>query len=193
MTKVVCVLYEDPVDGFPDGVPEGRHSPDRSLPRRANRAFATRRRLRSRATARQRVGRAGPARIPGGARPHLRRDLRQGRARLCLRPRAGRRRGRHLAAVLAGLPHRRAHRRRAEPEAGDHRGHRVGPRRPAGGDRPRDHRRRGDVLQQHQRGRARGDDDPVVGAQLHPVVPVGREAAGGTSPTASSARTTSKA
>ena len=37
------------------------------------------------------------------------------------------------------------------------------------------HRRRGHLLQQHQRVRARGDDDPVAGAQLHPLVPVGRQ------------------
>ena len=45
----------------------------------------------------------------------------------------------------------------------------------AGGDRARDHRRRGHLLQQHQRLRARRDDDPVAGAQLHPVVSVGRQ------------------
>ncbi len=39
----------------------------------------------------------------------------------------------------------------------------------------RRHRGRGDLLQQHQRGRARRDDDPVAGAELHPVIPVGGE------------------
>ena len=55
------------------------------------------------------------------------------------------------------------------------------------------HRRRSHLLQQHQRGRARGDDDPVAGAQLHSLLQVGRSRAAGTSPTASRAPTTSKA
>ncbi len=80
-----------------------------------------------------------------------------------------------------------------EPQARDHCRHRLGPRRPAGRDRARHHRRRGDLLQQHQRRRARRDDDPGAGAQLHPVVRVGRARAAGTSPTASSAPTTSRA
>ncbi len=36
------------------------------------------------------------------------------------------------------------------------------------------HRRRGHLLEQHQRRRARGDDDPRARAQLHPLLPVGR-------------------
>ena len=59
------------------------------------------------------------------------------------------------------------------PEAGHHRRHRLRPRRPAGGHRPRRHGRRGHLLQQHQRRRARRDDDPGAGAQLHPVLRVG--------------------
>ena len=39
----------------------------------------------------------------------------------------------------------------------------------------RDHCRRDHLFQQHQRVRACGDDDPVAGAQLHPVVSVGRQ------------------
>ena len=90
-----------------------------------------------------------------------------------LRARTARRGGRHLAAVLARLPDGGADRQGAEAEAGDHRRHRLGPRRSAGRDRARHHGRRGHLQQQHQRVRARGDDDPVAGAQLHPVVPVG--------------------
>ncbi len=37
----------------------------------------------------------------------------------------------------------------------------------------RAHGRRSHLLQQHQRRRACRDDDPVTGAQLHPVLPVG--------------------
>ena len=57
----------------------------------------------------------------------------------------------------------------------------------------RHHRRRGDLLQLHQRRRARGDDDPGPRAQLHPVLSSGSSKAAGTSPIASSARMTSKA
>ena len=71
-------------------------------------------------------------------------------------------------------------------------GHRLRPRRPAGGDRARPHRRRGHLLEQHQRRRARGDDDPGAGPQLHPLLPVGGRRAAGTSPTASRAPTTSR-
>ena len=83
------------------------------------------------------------------------------------------RRRRHLTALLARLPDRRADRQGAEPEAGDDRRDRLRPRRPAGGDRARHHRRRGHLLQQHQRRRARRDDDPGAGPQLHPLLPVG--------------------
>ena len=47
----------------------------------------------------------------------------------------------------------------------------------------RDHRRRGHLLQLDQRLRARGDDDPGAGPQLHPVVPDRSSTAAGTSPT----------
>ena len=66
-----------------------------------------------------------------------------------------------------------------------HRWDRLGPRGPAGGDRARHHGRRGHLQQQHQRGGARGDDDPGARAQLHSLLPVGRRRADGTSPTAS--------
>ena len=62
-----------------------------------------------------------------------------------------------------------------EAQACDHCRHRLGPCRSAGGDRPRDHRRRGHLLQLDQRLRACGDDDPGAGAQLHPVVRLGGE------------------
>ena len=57
----------------------------------------------------------------------------------------------------------------------------------------RDHGGRGDLLQQHQRGRARGHDDPRPGPQLHPLLRLGGPRGAGTSPTASSAPTTSRA
>ena len=54
------------------------------------------------------------------------------------------------------------------PETGDHGRDRLGSRRSPGGDGQRDHSRGGHLLQQHQRLRARGDDDPGAGPQLHP-------------------------
>ena len=50
---------------------------------------------------------------------------------------------------------------------------RLRPRRPAGGDRARGDRRRGHLLEQHQRRRARRDDDPGAGPQLHPLLRLG--------------------
>ena len=60
-------------------------------------------------------------------------------------------------------------------QAGDHRRHRIGPRRPGRSHGARTDRGRGHVLEQHQRGRARGDDDSRSGPQLHPVARLGRQ------------------
>ena len=174
MAKVLCVLYDDPVDGYPpayarDDVPEIAGYPDGQTAPTPDGD-----RLHARRAARQRVRRAGTATVPRAERPQPRRDLGQGRPGLGVRARARGRRHRHLAAVLAGVPDRRADREGPEPQAGDHRRHRLRPRRPRRRDRPRRHGRRGDLLQQHQRRRARGDDDPRPGAQLHPVAPEGR-------------------
>ncbi len=86
---------------------------------------------------------------------------------------AARCRDRHLAAVLARLHDGGADRQGAEAEARDHRRHRLGPRGSAGRDAARHHRRRSHLQQQHQRGRARGDDDSRPRAQLHPLVQMG--------------------
>ena len=65
MAKVVCVLYDDPVDGYPksyarDGLPKLEHYPDgQSLPTPQGD------RLQARAIAGQRFRRAGPAQVPG--------------------------------------------------------------------------------------------------------------------------------
>ena len=175
MATVLCVLYDDPVDGYPTVVRARRRS------RRSSATTAARpRRRRRRSTSRPASCSAASPASSGCAAFLEERGHRfvvtvgQGRARLGVRARAARRRRRDLAAVLARVPDRRAHREGAEPEARDHGGHRLRPRRPAGRDRARHHRRRGDVLQQHQRVRARRDDDPRARAQLHPVVPVGR-------------------
>ena len=194
MAKVLCVLYDDPVDGYPTTLRARRHPDARALPGRPDAADARRR-----STSR-------PGELLGSVSGELglRKFLEAHGHTLVVtsdkdgpdsvvRARAARRRHRHLAAVLARLPDRRADRQGAEPQARDHRRHRLRPRRPAGGDRARDHRRRGHLLQQHQRRRARRDDDPGARAQLHPVLPVGRRRAAGTSPTASRAPTTSRA
>ena len=78
MAKVLCVLYDDPVDGYPktyarDDIPEITHYPDGQ--RRQPRAPSTS----SRPIARQRLWRAGASQIPGEGRPHADCDLRQGR------------------------------------------------------------------------------------------------------------------
>ena len=62
----------------------------------------------------------------------------------------------------------------------------------AGGDRARDHGRRGHLLQLDLGLRARRDDDPRPGAQLHPDAPDRRSTAAGTSRTRSRAATTSR-
>ena len=175
MAKMLCVLYDDPVDGYPrsyarDDIPTLERYPDgQTLPTPRGIDFK-------------------PGELLGSVSGELglRRFLEeQGHtlvvtsdkdgAGLGLRARAAGRRHRHLPAVLARLPDGRADRQGAEAEAGDHRRDRLGPRRSAGRDRARHHRRRGHLLQQHQRLRARGDDDPVAGAQLHPLLPVGRQ------------------
>ena len=87
--------------------------------------------------------------------------------------RAARRRCRYLPTILAGLSDRRTDRQSEESQACPHRGDRFGPRRSRRRDRPRDHRRRGDLLQQHQRRRARRHADPGAGAQLRSLPSVG--------------------
>ena len=113
-----------------------RRPDDRALPRRAD---ARRRREAIDFTPGELLGSVsgelGLREFLEGRGPHADRHLRQGRARLGVRARASRRGGRHLAAVLARLPDRGADRQGAEPEARDHGRHRLGPRRPAGGDR----------------------------------------------------------
>ena len=174
MATILCVLYDDPVDGYPtsyarDDIPVVEHYFDgQTTPSPAGD------RLPARRAARQRLRRARPADVPRRAGPPLRRHVGQGRRRLRLRAGAAERRRRDLAAVLAGLPDGRAN--RAAPNlklaitagiGSDHVDLEAAIER-------RDHRRRGDLLQQHQRRRARRDDDPRPRPQLHPVVPVGR-------------------
>ena len=175
MATVLCVLYDDPVDGYPpsyarDDVPRSSATTTaRRTPTPEAIDFTPGELLGSVS------GELGLRGVPRGARPHAGRHLRQGRARLGLRARAARRRGRHLAAVLARLPDRRADRQGAEPEARAHRRHRLRPRRPAGGDRraaspsPRSPTRNSISVAEHVVMMILG-----AGPQLHPLLPVGR-------------------
>ena len=173
MAKILAVLYDDRVDGYPTGTVRDDLPAIFRLSRRPDDAQPQRHRFPT--------GRSCSAASPASsglrnfleAAGHAGRDLRQGRPGLGLRARAGRCRRRHLAALLAGLSDRRAHRQGDEAQARAHRRYRLGPCRPAGGDRPRHHRRRGHLLQLDQRRRACRDDDPGPGAQLPPVARLG--------------------
>ena len=63
MAKVLCVLYDDPVDGYPktyarDDIPKITITPA------ARRPHAQGNRFQTGPAARQRLGRAGPAQVP---------------------------------------------------------------------------------------------------------------------------------
>ena len=96
MAKVLCVLYDDPVDGYPktyarDDIPKITKYPDgQTAPTPSAIDFKPGQLLGS---------------VSGelGLRKFLGRDLRQGRSEFNLREGATRRRGRDLAALLARL------------------------------------------------------------------------------------------
>ena len=173
MANVLCVLYDDPVDGYPpayarDEVPTiERYHDGQSTPTPEALGFEPGELVGSVS------GELGLREFLEERRAPADRHLRQGRPGLGLRARAARGGGRHLPALLARLPDGRADRQGAEAEARADRRHRLRPRRPAGGDRARPYGRRGDLLEQHQRRRARRDDDPRAGPQLHPLLPGG--------------------
>ena len=173
MSKILCVLYDDPVDGYPPAYPRDevpkieRYFDGQTTPTPEGIDFT-------------------PGELLGSVSGELGlRDFLEGRGHELIvtsdkdgpesafERRSSGRRGGDLPAVLARLPDRGEDRQGAEPEAGDHRGHRLRPRRPPSRHRARDHRRRGHLLQLDQRLRARGDDDPGPGPQLHPLLPAG--------------------
>ena len=141
----------------------------RALPRRPDDPDARGDRLHPGRAPRLRLGRARPAQVPRGRGPQPDRHRGQGRRGLRARPQPAGRRGGDLTALLARLHDRGANREGAEPEADHHRRDRLRPRRSRGRDERGRHRRRGHLLQLDQRLRARRDDDPVAGPQLHPV------------------------
>ena len=85
MAKVLCVLYDDPVDGYPktyarDDIPKITKYPDgQTAPTPSGH------RLQAGPAARQRLRRARASQVPGEGRPHLGRDLRQGRSEFGVR------------------------------------------------------------------------------------------------------------
>ena len=174
MATVLCVLYADPVDGYPPRTrvttsrTSSATSTGKTTPTPEEIDFTPGELLGSVS------GELGLRTLSRGRRAHLHRHLGQGRPRLGLRARAAERRRRDLAAVLARLSDRRANREGPSLKLAITAGIGSDHVDLAGGDRARDHRRRGHVLEQHQRLRARSDDDPGARPQLHPLVPVGR-------------------
>ena len=194
MAKVLCVLYDDPVDGYPtsyarDGVPEDRRA-IRAGRRCRRRARSTSRPASCSAASRASWGCASSSKAAGtrsSSRPTrtatdsvFERELPDAEV-VISQP--------FWPAYLTAERIAKAPKLKLAITAGigsDHVDLQAAMR-------ARHHRRGGDVLEQHQRERARRDDDPVARAQLHPVVPDGGQRAAGTSRTASRARTTSKA
>ena len=175
MAKVVCVLYDDPVDGYPksyarDDLPKlDRYPGGQTLPTPKAIDFKPGALLGSVS------GELGLRKfLEGAGHTLVVTSDKDGPNSVLERELAD-------AEIVISQPFwpayltARAHRQGAEAEARHHRRHRLRPRRPAGRDGARHHRRRGDLLQLDQRRRARGDDDPRPRAQLHPVLPVGGE------------------
>ena len=79
MSKVVCVLYDDPVDGYPKSYARDKLPKIDEISRWSDRSHAASDRFQARRNARQRLRRAGPAEVSRKGRPHTRRDVRQGR------------------------------------------------------------------------------------------------------------------
>ena len=172
MATILCVLYDDPVDGYPPDRIRATRSPRSSsypdgqtTPTPEAIDFTPGELLGSVS------GELGLRKFLEDAGHDADRHLRQGRSRLRARPQPRRRRGRDLTALLARLHDRGANREGAEPEADHHRRDRLRPHRPRGRDRGRRHGRRGHLLQLDLGLRARRDDDPLAGPQLHPDAP----------------------
>ena len=175
MAKIVCVLYDDPVDGYPtsyarDDLPKiETYSDGQTLPTPKAIDFQPGTLLGSVS------GELGLRKyLEANGHTFVVTSSKDG-PRFRAGARAGRRGGRDLPAVLAGLSDGGAHRQGAEAEAGADRRHRLRPCRSRRGDRPRHHRRGSHLLQLDQRRRACGDDDPRAGAQLHPVARLGAQ------------------
>ena len=166
MAKVVCVLYDDPVDGYPstyprDDLPHLDHYPGgQTLPTPSAIDFTPGTLLGS---------------VSGelGLRPYLE-GL--GHELIVTSDKDGENSefDRHLAdaEIVISQPFWPAYltaeriARAPQAQARVDRGDRIRPRRPGRRHQGRYHGRRSDLLQQHQRRRARRDDDSVPGPQL---------------------------
>ena len=135
MAKVLCVLYDDPVTGYPtsyarDEIPMLERYPDgQTMPtprgstsRPALCSAASPASLGCEVSSRRTATRSSSPRTRTARTPCFEKEL-------------ARRRHRDLAAVLARLPDGGADREGPEAQAGRHRRHRLGSCRPAGGDR----------------------------------------------------------
>src|ERR1700730_13345772 len=173
MSKVVCVLYDDPVDGYPksyarDDLPKLTHYPDgQTLPSPKKIDFI-------------------PGQLLGSVSGELglRKFLEGLGHKLVVTsdkdgPNSVLERELPDAEIVISQPFWPAYLTaeriaKAEAEAGYNRGHRIGPCRSAGRHRPPHHCGRGYLLQLDQRRRARGDDDSRCREELHRRSPVGR-------------------
>ncbi len=183
MAKVVCVLYDDPVAGYPkyyarDDVPKLERYPDgQTLPTPKGIDFQP-----------GSCWAASPVNLDCGSSLKRRATSWWSPRTRTVRTQVGAGtagcRHRDLAAILARLHHRGAHREGAEAQTRHHRRHRLGPCGPAGGDGSRYHRRRSNILQQHQRCRTRGDDDLSASCAITFPPTIGSLRRAGTSPTA---------
>ncbi|WP_223881144.1 hypothetical protein [Nesterenkonia ebinurensis] len=121
MAKILCVLYPDPVDGYPpeyarDALPRIEKYPGgQTLPTPSSVDFSPGELLGSES------GELGLRTFLEETGHKLVVTTDKEGARLGLRPAPARCRGGHLPAVLAGLSGRRAAQTRREPQAGHHR------------------------------------------------------------------------
>src|SRR6202158_1684146 len=170
MAKVVCVLYDDPVDGYPksyprDDVPRIDHYPGgQTLPTPKSIDFKPGALLGSvsgELGLRKYLESNGHTLVvtsdKDGANSVLDRELPD-------------------ADVVISQPFWPAYMTAERfatapgPQAGHHGWDRFRSHRPASRHRTRRHGGRGDVLEQHQRVRTRRDDDPRARPQLHPLL-----------------------
>ena len=128
--KILCVLYDDPVDGYPkqyarDSVPVIESYPSgQTVPTPESIDFVPGELLGSVS------GELGLRRfLESAGHTLVVTSDKDGPGSVFERRTARCRRG-HLPALLARLPHPRAHSQGQEIEAGDHRRYRFGPRRP---------------------------------------------------------------
>ena len=175
MAKVLCVLYDDPVDGYPktyarDDIPKITNTP--MVRRLRRRAPSISSRASCSAASRASSGFASSSEKAGhtlvvtsdkdGPNSTFEKELPD-------------------AEVVISQPFWPAYhdegalRQGEEAQARHHRRHRLRSYRSPDGDGQGCHRRRGDLLQFDQRLRAHRHDDPGARPQLHPLLRMGRQ------------------